>query len=146
ASPKNIEGVHSFHGEDGLAPFLAETDILVRLLPLTPATRGILNAKTFAQLPKGAVVINCARGGHLIEADLLAALDSGHLRGATLDVFQVEPLPESNALWTHPNVFVTPHAAAITDAQSFMQHVARSIERMDQGLPAENLVDFTRGY
>jgi len=146
ASPKQVDGVRGFHGASGLRPFLAETDILVCLLPLTPETRGILNAETFAQLPKGACVINCARGGHLIEADLVAALDSGHLRGATLDVFQTEPLPDSNPLWSHPKVVVTPHAAAMTDPESFMRNVADTIRRMDQGLPPENLVDFNRGY
>lgn len=145
-SPKTIDGVRSFVGADGLKPFLAATDILVCLLPLTPATRGILNASTFAALPQGAVVINCARGGHLIESDLVAALNSGHLRGATLDVFQTEPLPESSPLWTHPKVFMTPHVAAITDPQSFMRNVANTIRRMDQGLPPDNLVDFFRLY
>jgi glyoxylate/hydroxypyruvate reductase A len=146
ASPKQIEGVRTFHGANGLKPFLAQTDILVCLLPLTPATRGILNAETFAQLPKGACVINCARGGHLVEADLIAALDSDHLRGATLDVFQTEPLPDTNPLWNHPKVVVTPHVAAMTDPESFMRHVANTIRRMDQGLAPEHVVDFSRGY
>jgi glyoxylate/hydroxypyruvate reductase A len=146
ASPKQFDGVRTFHGPEGLKPFLAETDILVCLLPLTPATRGILNATTFAQLPKGAVIINCARGGHLIEEDLIAALDSDHLRGATLDVFQIEPLPEASPLWTHPKVVVTPHVAAMTDPESFMRHVADTIRRMDQGLKPEHVVDFDRGY
>jgi len=145
-SPKMLDGVESFVGADGLKPFLAKTDILVCLLPLTPATRGILNAQTFAALPQGAAVINCARGGHLIEKDLLAALDGGHLRGATLDVFQTEPLPESSPLWTHPKVFLTPHIAAITDPESFMRNVANAIRRMDQGSPPDNLVDFARLY
>jgi glyoxylate/hydroxypyruvate reductase len=146
ASRKSVPGVECFAGSDGLAPFLAQAEILVCLLPLTPATRGILNAKTFAQLPKGACVINCARGGHLIESDLIEALDAGHLRGATLDVFQVEPLPEASPLWSHPKVVVTPHAAAITDPDSFTQNVVRVIRRMDEGLPPDNLVDFARGY
>ena len=146
ATPKNIEGVKSFHGPEGLKPFLAESDILVCLLPLTPATRGILNATTFAQLPKDACIINCARGGHVVETDLIAALDSGRLRGATLDVFETEPLPESNPLWTHPKVVVTPHVASMTDPESFMRSVAATIRRMDQGLPPENTVDFARGY
>lgn len=146
ASPKKIDGVTAFHGPDGLGPFLAQSDILVCLLPLTPETKGILNAKTFAQLPKGACIINCARGGHLIEEDLVAALDTGHLRGATLDVFQIEPLPATSPLWAHPKVVVTPHVASMTDPASFMRHVADTIRRMDQGLPPENLVDFTRGY
>jgi glyoxylate/hydroxypyruvate reductase A len=146
ASPKHVPGVTCFHGADGLAPFLSQTDILVCLLPLTPATRGILNASTFAQLPKGACVVNCARGGHLIEEDLIASLDAGHLRGATLDVFQTEPLPDNSALWTHPNVVVTPHAAAMTDPASFMRGVADTIGRMERGLSPENVVDFARGY
>jgi len=146
ATPKSIDGVESFAGPESLAPFLAQTEILVCLLPLTPATRGILNAKTFSQLPKGACVINCARGGHLIEADLVEALDSDHLRGATLDVFQIEPLPETSPLWAHPKIVVTPHAAAITDPASFMRHVANTIRRMDRNLPPENLVDVARGY
>ena len=145
-SPKSVEGVRSFHGHDQLQPFLAQSDILVCLLPLTPDTRGILNAETFAALPAGACVINCARGGHLIEPDLVSALDSNHLRGATLDVFQTEPLPEASPLWGHPKIVVTPHAAAVTDPASFMGHVAATIRRMDQGLPPENLVDFNRGY
>lgn len=146
ASPKSVDGVRTFHGDAGLQAFLSETDILVCLLPLTPATSGILNAKTFASLPSGACVINCARGGHLIEDDVVAALDSNHLRGATLDVFQIEPLPEASPLWMHPKIIVTPHAAAVTDPASFMSHVARTIQRMDEGLPPENLVDFARGY
>lgn len=146
ASPKQVDGVRTFHGPEGLAPFLAQTDILVCLLPLTPETKGILNAKTFAQLPKGACIINCARGGHLIEEDLIAALDSDHLRGATLDVFQTEPLPEASPLWNHPKVVVTPHVAAMTDPESFMRNVANTIRRMDQGLDPDNVVDFNRGY
>jgi glyoxylate/hydroxypyruvate reductase A len=146
ATPKHVDGVESFHGEAGLTPFLNRSDILVCLLPLTPATRGILNAKTFAELPNGACVINCARGGHLVEADLIAALDSNHLRGATLDVFQTEPLPAENPLWSHPKVVVTPHSAAVTDPAAFMRHVADTIRRMDKNLAPENLVDFTRGY
>jgi glyoxylate/hydroxypyruvate reductase A len=146
ASPKVFPGVRSFADQDGLAPFLSQTDILVCLLPLTPATAGILNAKTFALLPKDACIINCARGGHLIEEDLIAALDSGHLQGATLDVFQTEPLPDTSPLWAHPKIVVTPHNAAATDREAFIRHVADTIRRMDQNLPPENLVDFARGY
>ncbi len=145
-TPRQIEGVASFHGSQGLAPFLAQTDILVCLLPLTPQTRGILDARLFAALPAGACLINAARGGHLVEQDLLAALDAGHLRGATLDVFTQEPLPSDNPLWSHPKVVVTPHAAAATDPAAFMAHVARTIARVDDGLSPENLVDFSRGY
>jgi glyoxylate/hydroxypyruvate reductase A len=91
-------------------------------------------------------VINAARGGHLVEDDLIQALDKGHLRGATLDVFATEPLPDTNPLWIHPKVVVTPHSAAATDPAAFMAHVARTIARVDEGLPPENLVDFARGY
>lgn len=146
ATPKSVEGVATFHGQDGLVPFLNQTDILVCLLPLTPDTRGILNARTFAALPAGACVINAARGGHQVEADLIQALDSNHLRGATLDVFATEPLPATSPLWAHPKIVVTPHSAAATDPVSFMEHVARTITRIDQGLPPENQVDFMRGY
>lgn len=145
-TPKQAEGVTAFHGRDGLVPFLNQSDILVCLLPLTPETRGILNADLFASLPPGACIINAARGGHLVEADLVAALDKGHLRGATLDVFATEPLPEAHPLWAHPKVVVTPHSAAATDPAAFMAHVARTIARVDDGLPPENLVDFNRGY
>jgi glyoxylate/hydroxypyruvate reductase len=146
ATPKTVDGVRTFHGEAQLQPFLSETDILVCLLPLTPETRGILNAKTFAMLPKGACVINAARGGHVVENDLIASLDADHLRGASLDVFNTEPLPETSALWTHPKVLITAHSAAFTDPASFMGQVAKTIRRMDQGLPPDNLVDFSRGY
>jgi glyoxylate/hydroxypyruvate reductase A len=115
-------------------------------LPLTPATRGILNKTTLAQLPKGACVINCARGSHVVEADLIAALDAGHLTGATLDVFETEPLPEEHPFWTHPKVVITPHVASMTDPAAFMRGVAETIRRMERGLPPENVVDFTRGY
>ena len=145
-TPKAAEGVTTFHGRDGLVPFLNQTDILVCLLPLTPDTRGILNASLFSSLPPGACLVNAARGGHLIEEDLVSALDSGHMRGATLDVFASEPLPDTNPLWVHPKVVVTPHSAAATDPAAFMAHVARTISRVDEGLPPENLVDFSRGY
>lgn len=146
ATPKNVDGVRTFHGAGQLNAFLSETDILVCLLPLTPDTSGILNEKTFAALPNGACVINAARGGHLVEADLIAAIDRGHLRGASLDVFNTEPLPQTSPLWSHPKIVITSHSAAFTDPASFMRQVATTIQRIDQGLPPENLVDFTRGY
>lgn len=146
ATPKRVEGVKTFHGTDELPAFLAESDILVCLLPLTPDTRGILNAKTFAALPKEACIVNAARGGHVVEEDLIHALDSGHLRGATLDVFSAEPLPATSPLWSHPNIVMTAHSAAFTDPESFMRQVASTIRRMDEGLPPDNLVDFARGY
>jgi glyoxylate/hydroxypyruvate reductase A len=146
ATPKTFDGVRTYHGADQLHPFLSESEILVCLLPLTPETRGILNAKTFAALPAGACIVNAARGGHLVEDDLIAALNSDHLRGASLDVFNTEPLPAANPLWSHPKVVITAHSAAFTDPGSFMNQVAKTIERMDRGLAPENLVDFARGY
>lgn len=143
---KSVRGVESFAGASELRPFLAQTDILVCLLPLTPDTRHILNRETFALLPQGAFVINAARGGHLVEADVIAAIDSGHLSGATLDVFETEPLPVSSPLWTHPKITVTPHVAAVTDPHVAAVSVADQIARHLKGGALENLVDFKSGY
>lgn len=143
---KRVEGVTCFHGDAGLPPFLARTEILVCLLPLTPDTENILDAKLFAGLPPGAVVINAARGKLQVEEDLLAALDSGHLAGATLDVFRAEPLPAEHPFWTHPKVTVTPHVAAITQARTGIRHIADAIGRARRGEPLLHLVDRQRGY
>ena len=145
-SKKQIDGVESFAGAGNLQPFLARSDILICLLPLTPDTRHILSAKTFAMLPDGAFVINVARGGHLVESDLVAAIDSGHLSGATLDVFETEPLPESSPLWAHPKITVTPHVAAISDPRVMAKVAVDGIALMESGKPLENVVDFARGY
>lgn len=145
-SPKEIPGVTSHHGATGLATFLARTEILVCLLPLTAETRHILNRDTFARLPQGAYVINVARGGHLVEADLLEAIDRGHLAGAALDVFETEPLPADHPFWTHPAITITPHIAAITPLEPAAGQVAEGIRRHRQGLPLRNLVDRARGY
>ncbi len=146
ASRKSEMGVESFVGNAELAAFLHRTDILVCLLPLTAATRGILNTATLDLLPEGAAVINAARGGHLIEADLIAALDEGHLSGATLDVFQAEPLPPDSPLWSHPKVVVTPHMASLTDARSTAQAMVESMARIRAGGRPLYEVDLTRGY
>jgi glyoxylate/hydroxypyruvate reductase A len=143
---KDVKGIESFAGADAMTAFLARTDILICLLPLTPQTRGILNKETFAALPTGAFVINVARGGHLIEEDLVAAIDSGHLAGATLDVFRTEPLPETSPLWKHPKFTVTPHVAAISDPRTMAKVAADGIARRESGQPMENVVDFERGY
>lgn len=143
---KEIDGVESFAGHSELETFLNRSDILICLLPLTKDTRHILNAKTFAQLPKDAFVINVARGGHLVEGDLIAAIDSGHLSGATLDVFETEPLPESSPLWAHPKITVTPHVAAISDPRVMAKNAVDGIRRHKAGKPLENVVDLTRGY
>ncbi|MBV9913776.1 MAG: glyoxylate/hydroxypyruvate reductase A [Sinobacteraceae bacterium] len=143
---KEVPGVQSFAGESKLPAFLNRTDILICLLPLTPGTRGILNAKLFGQLPKDAFVINVARGGHLVDDDLIAALDSGHLSGATLDVFHTEPLPETHPFWTHPKITVTPHIAAISEPRVAAEYVAERIGRFERGEPLDNLVDPEKGY
>jgi glyoxylate/hydroxypyruvate reductase A len=143
---KTIDGIKSFAGAGELDAFLAQSDFLVCLLPLTPQTRHILNAQLFARLPKGAYVINVARGGHLVEPDLIAALDSGHLSGATLDVFETEPLPEASAIWRHPKIIATPHVAAITSPAVAAKSVVDGIAAMERGEPLKNIVDLERGY
>jgi glyoxylate/hydroxypyruvate reductase A len=151
ATAKAIDGVTCFSGEKGLGPFLARTNILVCLLPLTPQTRGILNRELFARLdhssPLGApALINAGRGGLQVETDILACLDDGTLGAATLDVFETEPLPAQSPLWSHPNVIVTPHNAADTDPVAISDYVARQIVRFEAGEPLENVVDMARGY
>ncbi|MBS0274097.1 MAG: glyoxylate/hydroxypyruvate reductase A [Proteobacteria bacterium] len=143
---KQIPGVESFAGHEELQKFLNRSDILICLLPLTADTRHILNAKAFSQLPKDAFVINVARGGHLKEDDLIAAIDSGHLSGATLDVFETEPLPDSSPLWSHHKITVTPHVAAISDPRVMAKNAVDGIARHKVGKPLDNVVDFARGY
>ncbi len=143
---KAIAGVETFAGRAGLAPFLADCDIVCCLLPLTPETRGILNAETFALMKKGAYLVNAARGGHVVEADLIAALRAGRLSGATLDVFEAEPLPASSPLWSEPGITVTPHIAAATFARSCAPQVAENYRRLKAGATLLNRVDPQRGY
>lgn len=148
---KEVEGVESFAGASEFDAFLARTDILVSLLPATPDTDGIINAETIRKLsrkgPFGApVVINAGRGRQQKAADILAALDSGALHAATLDVFETEPLPQDSPLWTHPKTTVTPHCAADSDPEVVCAYVARQIERHKKKLPLENVVDRARGY
>ena len=145
-SRKTVPGVTSFAGLQELPQFLAQCDIMVCMLPLTPETEGIMDAKLFAGLPQGAWVMNVGRGGHCNEQDLVAALDSDHLGGAVLDVFQTEPLPEGNVLWTHPKVTVTPHIAGITDPRNASAFVVDCITRAETGVPFKNVVDLSRGY
>jgi glyoxylate/hydroxypyruvate reductase A len=150
-SPRRVEGIETFSGADGLDAFLARTDILVCLLPLTEDTRGILNGSVFRRLARdgrlgGPVVINAGRGGLQVEADILAALDDGTLRAATLDVFETEPLPPDSPLWTHPAVTVTPHNAAMSDPESIAEQIVEQIERFEAGEPLRNVVDPRAGY
>lgn len=143
---KRIPGVESFHGAAGLKPFLARSEIVVCLLPLTPETEGILNAEAFAALPKGAVVVNAARGGHVVDADLVAALDSGHLAAAQLDVFRQEPLPPEHPFWAHPRVRITPHNAGLTNPDTAAAQIVENLRRLRAGEPLLNVVDPARGY
>jgi glyoxylate/hydroxypyruvate reductase A len=141
--PKRIEGVRS---STDLGEILRMSEALVCLLPLTEQTRGVLNAAAFAQMPKGGCVINVARGAHMVVADLLAALDSGHLAHAYLDVFEPEPLPADSPLWSHPGVTVTPHAAALTEPRTAVPKIVENIERLRRGEAPLYLVDFAAGY
>ena len=150
-SPKVIEGVPTYSGEAGMAEFLARTDILVCLVPLTPETRGMLNRALFAGLARdgrlgGPVLINAGRGGLQVEADILASLAAGELKAAVLDVFETEPLPQDSPLWTHPAVTVTPHNAAMSAPETVAAQVAAQIRRLEAGEPLEHIVDPARGY
>ena len=146
-SAKTIDGVTCFHGSgQGFGHFLARSEILICLLPLTAETAGILGGKTFARLPKGAYVINAARGGHLNETDLLAALGSGQVAGAALDVFADEPLARGHPFWRDPRITITPHVASVTHARTAAKSVAANVRRVEAGEPLEHLVDLERGY
>lgn len=146
ASPKAIPDVETFAGNGQLPAFLSGCDILVCLLPLTDDTRGLLCASTFGHLPKGAKLLNVARGGHLVEADLLDALSSGQIDCAILDVLQHEPPVSDHPLLKHPRVVVTPHIASATHPASAARRVCRLIEQHRAGLPLEDVVDRRRGY
>ena len=148
-SLKELHRVESFVGDDKLNAFLNRTDILVNLLPLTRQTRGILDAQLFAQLPQGAYVINAARGDHLVEEDLIAALDSGHLAGAALDVFSPEPLPEGHVFWARDDILITPHIASITNPKTASGALIKVIKDVLAGKSLEDIsaiVDTDRGY
>lgn len=151
-SPKALEGVECFSGDIGSAgftDFLAASRVLVCLLPLTPDTQNILNRDTLAQLRPGGYVINVARGGHLVDEDLLALIDSGHLAGATLDVFRTEPLPAEHPFWSHPKVTVTPHTSARTLRDESIAQIAGKIRALQNGAPITALagvVDPQKGY
>jgi glyoxylate/hydroxypyruvate reductase len=143
---KSVEGVASFHGADGLGAFLARSEILVCLLPLTSETENILNREIFARLPRGAALVNAARGGHLAEADLIPALDSGQLSWAVLDVFRDEPLPAGHPFWRHERILMTPHVAAATNPPTAARVVADNFRRCREGRTLLNVVDYEAGY
>ncbi|MDP6351461.1 MAG: glyoxylate/hydroxypyruvate reductase A [Alphaproteobacteria bacterium] len=143
---KHIAGVESFHGPKGLVPLLARSDILVCLLPLTPRTGGLLDARRLAALPPGAYVINAARGEMVVEEDLLAAIDAGAVSGAWLDVFRTEPLPADHRFWSHPAITMTPHVAGLTVPETAAAQVIENLERVRRGEPPRNRVDLAAGY
>ncbi|MCF6326780.1 MAG: glyoxylate/hydroxypyruvate reductase A [Devosiaceae bacterium] len=150
-SPKNIDGITGFFGPDQLNPFLEQTDILVNLLPLTPETSGILNYGNFTKLrrrilPNGPAIINAARGGHQNEMDIEKALKDGTLGAASLDVFNIEPLPKNSGLWQLKNCYITPHIAAISSPENGASYFARVIRDHENGLDLINLVDMDCGY
>jgi glyoxylate/hydroxypyruvate reductase A len=139
-------GIDCFSGDGALPALLSRSDVVVNLLPLTAATRGLFNAERLGFLPEGASLVNLARGGHVVEADLLAALDAGRLRHAVLDVFQTEPLPAHHPFWQHPRVTVLPHAAALTDARSAAAIAASNVRAVMAGQMSAHRVEFARGY
>lgn len=145
-TPRSVEGVHAFDGSKGLQDFLAASRVLVNLLPLTPETQNILNRQTLARLLPGAYVINVARGAHLVDDDLLALIASGHVAGATLDVFRTEPLPAGHAFWNHPRITMTPHTSARTLRGESIAQIARKIAALERGSSVAGIVNLTRGY
>ena len=145
-SVRTLEGVECYAGEAALDAFLARTDILICLVPLTDATRGLLDAALFARLPRGASLIQTGRGPHLRQQDLLAALDSGQLQHAILDVTDPEPLPAGHPLWTHPRVRITPHIASATRPDTAVEVVLENLRRHREGLPMLGEIDRMQGY
>ncbi|MDO9636982.1 MAG: glyoxylate/hydroxypyruvate reductase A [Pseudotabrizicola sp.] len=145
-SAKIIEGVTTYSGDEAFGAFLEGTEILVCLLPLTESTLGILNADTFNRLKRGACVINAARGSHMVDSDLIDALGSGQISGATLDVFHVEPLPKDHPFWDHPRITVTPHVASMIDAPTGSKIVAKNIRAFEDAGTVADLADAKRGY
>lgn len=145
-SPKQINGVTCFAGREALDDFLRGAQVVINLLPTTPETTNLFDARTLSQLPQGAYLLNLARGAQVVEADLLAALESGQVRAAALDVFQQEPLPQEHPLWRHPRVTVTPHIAALTLVDEAMDAIAHAIGDLEAGRLPSGCVDRQRGY
>src|SRR4029077_20127869 len=145
-TPRNHAEVPIFHGRDQLEPFLSQTDIAVCLLPLTRQTEGILCARTFAMMPRGAMVVNVGRGKHVVDADLIAALDSGQLSYAAFDALSPEPLPPESPLWLHPKVTVMPHVARRPTVAQLVTEVVANIESLKAGGRLLQEIDVTQGY
>jgi glyoxylate/hydroxypyruvate reductase A len=145
-SAKDLPGIRCFSGPQGLSDFLQATRVLVNLMPLTPETENILNKDTLSQLQTGGYVINVARGKHLVEDELIALIDSGHLAGATLDVFRTEPLPADHPFWQHPKITVTPHTSARTLREESIVQIVGKIQALQRGEPINGVVDPQRGY
>jgi glyoxylate/hydroxypyruvate reductase len=145
-TPKQLEGLETFAGDDALAEFLSGCQVLVCLLPLTPATENLLDARALSRLPRGAYLINAGRGEHVVEDDLLGALDRGQLSGACLDVFRTEPLPAEHPFWGRPEITITPHVASQTLARSASDQVVDALLRARAGRPLSHTVDRARGY
>lgn len=144
-SSKQLEGITTFSGND-LDEFLQDINILVCLLPLTEETKNILDRDLFEKLPKGAYIINVARGEHLVEQDLIHMIANGHLSGASLDVFRKEPLPEDHAFWDNPKIHITPHIASVTDPREVVPQLIENYDRMKEGEELKNVVKQEKGY
>lgn len=145
-TPKSLDGITCHAGAAGLDSFLAASRVVVCLLPLTADTNGILNRETLGKMPRGAYLINVARGAHLVEEDLLALVQDGQIAGATLDVFRHEPLPAEHPFWQEARITITPHIAAVTLRADSVRQIAAKINRLQQGLTIEGVVDRARGY
>ncbi|GHA80768.1 2-hydroxyacid dehydrogenase [Pontibacter akesuensis] len=143
---KELEGVAVYVGEEELNSFLAASEILVCLLPLTKETANILNKGTLQQLPKGAFVINAARGEHVVDEDLVEMINNGHLAGASLDVFREEPLPQEHVFWKHPDINITPHMASKTDPETAVLQILDNYDRLQRGEPLQNIISLEKGY
>lgn len=145
-TPRFVDDVTCFSGPQQFDEFLVRSRVLVCLLPLTPQTENILNRRNLAKLQPGGYVVNVARGAHLVDEDLIALLDNGHLAGATLDVFRTEPLPAGHPFWAHPKITLTPHASARTMRDESIAQIAGKIQAMERGEPVAGMVDRQRGY
>jgi glyoxylate/hydroxypyruvate reductase A len=145
-SARSGDGIDVLHGREQLPAFLSRSEIVVNFLPLTPETSGILDATAFALMPRGSAIVNLGRGAHLVEPDLIAALDADHLAGATLDVFPVEPLPKDSPLWRHPKITIIPHASRRIEPRDLVPRVCEAIRRLESGGSLQNLIERERGY